>query len=189
MSIPASRRRSSPRPRMSSFGSSTPITTLASRRSITRSTHSRFGALRAVQGSRVVKSVAPAINSSPSFFSSSVNSACSPASNSPRKLPRLRRLRVRERRPPLGKSIPPRSRSCVQGGWRAASVHDPRSGGRGWSQIKPRDLGREARRSFAPTFGTDPNADPLGHAARTCSRTCDRRLRQGATRRGPQPAK
>ncbi|MCH7534077.1 MAG: hypothetical protein IIB36_20280, partial [Gemmatimonadetes bacterium] len=58
--MPASRSRSSPLPRTSSFGSSTPIYTFAMRRSMIRSTHGIFGSLRDVQGSSVVKSVAPA---------------------------------------------------------------------------------------------------------------------------------
>jgi hypothetical protein len=51
--MPASRSRSSPRPRIASFGSSTPTTTRAIRRSMIRSPQGNFGALRAVQGSKV----------------------------------------------------------------------------------------------------------------------------------------
>ena len=84
ISIPASLSRSSPRPRIASLGSSTPMTTRPMRLSMIRSTHAIFGGLRPVQGSKVVNSVAPASVSSRSFFSNSVNSACSPGASSPR---------------------------------------------------------------------------------------------------------
>jgi conjugative relaxase-like TrwC/TraI family protein len=67
-----------------SFGSSTPITTRLIRRSMMRSTHGTFGLFRDVHGSNVVKSVAPASVSSPSFRSRRVNSACSPWPSSAR---------------------------------------------------------------------------------------------------------
>ncbi len=88
ISIPASRRRSSPRPHIASLGSRTPITTLPIRLSMILSAHASFGLLRVVHGSRVVKRVAPARVSSPSFFSSNVNSACSPGESSPGRLRR-----------------------------------------------------------------------------------------------------
>ena len=83
-----------------------PMKTVLIRLSATRSAHGTFGWFLEVQGSRVVKSVAPARVSAPSFLSSRVNSACSPRLNSPRNASPIRTPFRATIAPTLGATLP-----------------------------------------------------------------------------------